>query len=146
MNQSGYDHVAHYDSRKKMFFTVEEKGRDAGKMYLLTEMPASRGEEWAIRAGTAALKHSEGIPSGIEANGMAALAQIGLRALVGVPWEILKPLMDEMMSCVQIVPDPQNTNVFRPLIESDIQEISTRIKLRKEVFKLHTDFSSADAA
>jgi hypothetical protein len=132
-------------SRKTVYLTIEDKGRDEGKMYLLTEMPARQGEEWAIRAVGAAMKYTTEMPEGFENGGMASLAQIGLRALAGVPWEVLKPLLDEMMSCAQIVPDPRNQKIYRQLIDSDTEEISTRLKLRSEIFKLHADFLNAVA-
>ena len=31
-------------------YTVTDEGRDNGKVFVLTEMPASRAESWAMRA------------------------------------------------------------------------------------------------
>jgi len=76
---------------------------------------------------------------------MAGMAEIGIRALSGLRWEEAKPLMDEMWECVQIQPDPTKPMIVRKLVEEDIEEISTRIKLRKEVFNLHVDFLKAVA-
>jgi len=57
--------------------------------------------------------------------------------LLKIPFEAAKPLLDEMMGCVQIVPSP---NVKRPLIEDDIEEVKTRLMLRKAIWDLHMDF------
>jgi hypothetical protein len=74
---------------------------------------------------------------------MASLAQLGLKKLSGIKWELAKPLMQELMDCVQYIPDPNKTHVSRPLIEDDIEEILTRPKLKWEVLSLHVDFSQA---
>ena len=45
------------------------------------------------------------------------------------------------MSCVTVIPDPTRPQVFRQLVETDIEEIATRLRLRDEVIALHTNFS-----
>ena len=47
------------------------------------------------------------------------------------------PLLDEMMGCIQYAP---SANIKRPLIEDDIEEVTTRLQLRKAVWNLHLDF------
>jgi hypothetical protein len=126
-------------------YTVDDEGRDKGKTFVLTEMPASRAESWAMRAILALMGGNPDIPEGFEAMGMAGMAEVGLRALGGLKWETAEPLMAEMWACVQIMPDPTRPHVVRALIEEDIEEISTRIKLRAEVFKLHVGFLKAAA-
>jgi hypothetical protein len=44
------------------------------------------------------------------------------------------------MSCVQIVPDRANQQFTRVLIEDDIEEVTTRLQLRKAALMLHIDF------
>lgn len=123
--------------RQTINYTVTDDNRDKGKVFVLTEMSASQGEAWAIRALLAIMANNASIPEGFEQYGFAGLAEIGLRGLVGLKWEVAEPLLAEMMSCVTIMPDPSKPHVVRPLIESDIEEIQTRIKLRAEVWKLH---------
>ena len=77
--------------------------------------------------------------------GMAGMAEVGIKALSGLKWEVAEPLLAEMWQCVQIMPDPSKPHVVRNLIEEDIEEISTRVKLRAEVWKLHTGFLKAVA-
>lgn len=48
-----------------------------------------------------------------------------------------------MFECITIIPDPSKPNVTRALIEDDIEEVATRLKLRIEIFKLHVDFFTA---
>ena len=55
----------------------------------------------------------------------------------------MEPLMDEMFRCIEICPDPSKPGVVRSLIDDDIEEMSTILRLRMEVFQLHVDFSIA---
>jgi hypothetical protein len=131
--------------RKTLTYVVQDEGRDTGKHFLLTEMPASQAERWAIRAFLAMAKGGIELPDGIEQSGMAGIAKVGLGLLLKIPPEDALPLLDEMMGCVQFIPNPSNKAVFRALIEDDIEDVMTRFKIRKEVFGLHVDFSLAGA-
>ena len=123
-------------ARKTLTFTVDDKGRDAGKKYLITEMPASQAERWAIRVILAIGKAGIEIPEGLASQGMAGLAAVGLMSLPRIPFADAEPLLDEMMGCVQRI----EVSAIRPLVEDDIEEVGTRFKLRKAIFELHTDF------
>lgn len=132
--------------RKTVNYTVTAEGRDKGKLFVITEMPTSQGEAWATRALLAILASNPDIPENFGEMGMAGLAELGLRALSSLRWETLSPLLDEMMGCVQIIPDPARVHVARPLIETDIEEISSRLSLRMEWWALHMGFLKAVAA
>lgn len=132
-------------ARATLNYTVQDEGRDAGKVFVLTEMPASRAESWAMRALLALMAGGVEVPEGFDRMGMAAMAEVGIKALSGLKWEVAEPLLAEMWSCVQIMPDPSKPHVIRNLIEEDIEEILTRVKLRAEVWKLHTGFLKAVA-
>lgn len=127
-------------ARKTINYTIQDDGRDKGKMFVLTEMPASRAESWAMRAILALMAGGVDMPEGFENLGMSGMAEVGIRAISGLKWEVAEPLLDEMWSCVQFVPDPAKPHVVRNLIEEDIEEIQTRIKIRMEVWKLHIGF------
>jgi hypothetical protein len=130
-------------ARKIANYTVTDEGRDKGKLFVINEMSATQGEEWAMRAMLALMQSNVEIPEGALELGMAALAQMGLKALSGIKWELAKPLMQELMECIQIIPNPSKTEVVRALVESDIEEILTRATLKWEVLSLHVDFSQA---
>ncbi len=130
-------------ARSTVNYTVKDDGRDFGKVFVLTEMPASRAEAWALRALLALMASGVEVPEGFDRMGMAAMAEVGIRALSGLKWEVAEPLLLEMWECVQVMPDPSKTHVVRRLIEEDIEEIATRVKLRAEVWKLHTGFLKA---
>jgi len=132
-------------ARKKINITITDDNRDKGKVFVIEEMPSSQGEAWAMRAMLALMNNGVEIPDGAMSYSMAAMAEMGIRSLSGLKWEVAKPLLDEMFGCVQIMPDPSKTHVVRALIDQDIEEIQTRVKLRAEVWKLHADFFTTAA-
>lgn len=126
-------------------YTVTDKGRDLGKVFVLTELPAAQAEAWAMRAILALTAEGVDIPEGFEHMGMAGLIELGIKSLSKLRWETAGPLLAEMWQCVQIMPDPTRPHIVRELIDSDIEEIATRVKLRREIFALHGDFLNAVA-
>lgn len=132
-------------ARKQKFVTCDHDGRDKGKVFCLTEMPASRAEKWAARALFAMGKAGFDVPDEIAGMGMAAVAVYGLRGVMSVDFGDAEPLMDEMMACVQYVPDPGSRDIMRALYDDDIDEVKTLAFLRGEIIELHTGFSIAAA-
>lgn len=132
--------------RKTVEVTINEEGRDHGKVFLITEMSSRQTERWADRALLALSRSGQQIPVG--GAGLAGVAVMGLRALMAVEFAEVEPLLEEMMACIQIYPDPKNRDIIRKLNDidegGDIEEVKTRFTLRAEVFKLHTGFSFAD--
>jgi len=136
-------------------FTVDSKGPDKGKVFLLTRMDAFRAEKWAIRAFLALIEGGVKIPPEMAAGGMMALVteeamSAILGALVGglgqLDWKKVEPLLDEMLECIRFMPDPVgNPDFSRPLNKQagDIQEVPTLLKLRGALLKLQTGFSPA---
>ena len=123
-------------ARKETTF-IADAGRDKGKQFLITEMSASQAESWAIKVILAVGNAGIEIPDDLSSQGMSGLMAVGYMSLLKIPFEAAKPLLDEMMTCVQYAPSP---NVKRPLIEDDIEEVQTRLALRKAIWNLHMDF------
>lgn len=122
--------------------------RDKGKIFVLREMPASVAERWATRALMLLTRANVDLPDGVQTAGFAAIAAAGFQSLSRIDYDDLKPLLDEMWQCVEIRPDARNqfTRILQWEVpgtetEADIQEISTMLKLRLEVFTLHVGFS-----
>lgn len=136
-------------ARKTTTVTIDSTdpgNRDVGKQFVITELPATVAEKWAARALNALLASGLEIPDDLARQGMRGLAASGLAGLQsfsGVPWNLAEPLLDEMMACVQIVPDPTRPGVIRPLVETDIEEVTTRFTLRGEWLGLHFSFFKA---
>lgn len=114
--------------------------RDAGKRYHITEMPAAQAEEWGMRALLALAKSGVDLPEDFMQMGLAGMAVVGVQALSGLQFNDAKPLLDEMLACVQAQPDARHPEVRRPLVEDDIEEVRTRLWLRQQVLALHVDF------
>jgi hypothetical protein len=129
-------------SRRTLVYVVTDENRDKGKAYKLTEMYATQGELWAARAFFAMAQNGIEIPDSLEGSGMAGLARFGLELIGKLPFSEAQVLMGEMFAQVEFMPDQKN-GMTRHLIEDDIEEISTRVKLRMELLKLHADFLKA---
>lgn len=127
--------------RKEKTITIGDSGRDRGKMFHLIEMSATRADKWARRAIGVLIKSGVDIPDDALGSGLAGLAAIGIGALANVGTFEADAILDELMDCVKIVPDPNHPGVMRPLIEDDIEEVKTLYFIRAELFELHTGFS-----
>lgn len=134
-------------ARNKRDITLtDEYRRDRGKTFRLTEMPASQAEEWAYRCFLGFMNSGIEVPEDVRAQGIAGIASLGFKALMGIQWETAKPLLDEMWQCVSVVPNPQtHADLTRPPVEEDVEEVSTRAFLRAEVYALHVGFSISDS-
>lgn len=134
-------------ARKTAIVTISAEGRDKGKKFLITEMPASKAERWGHRALLALARTGIEIPDNVMQSGIAGMAAMGIDSLVrgGPDYVEVEPLLNEMMQCVSVIrgTDPKNLDMATPLFEDDdIEEVATRLLLRAEVWKLHTDFLS----
>lgn len=133
--------------RNTLIYTVgDDGGRDKGKRFKLTEMPAMQAEKWALRA--LMLLGRSGLDLGPEslAGGWQTVAVLGFQALARMNFDEAEPLFDEMLSCIEVMPDPNNNMVLIPFTTGvHVEEVRTIMNLRMEVFKLHMGFSSADA-
>ena len=126
--------------RKTKTLTIES-GRDAGKTFLITEMPLLQADRWAQQALFALAK------SGIETQdfaideGMLGMAKLTLNAIGNIDPIVGNELMDELLGCVQIIP---SGGVARGVIfyddASDIEDVKTLFMLRKEALLIHLDF------
>lgn len=130
-------------ARKIETITIEAPGRDKGKKFILTEMPADQGERWALRALLALTNTGAAVPEEALGAGMAGLAAVGIQALGMLSAEKVQPLLDELWpTCVAY----EHSTKFPPRTPlggagGDIEEVGTRITIYKALLKLHTDFS-----
>lgn len=133
-------------SRKTADIIIDADNRDKGKLFHLTEMPASRAERWAARALVAILNANPDMgdlphPS----QGMAGLAGV-VEHLGSLAWDAVQPLYDELLSCVEYeLPDKPGVRLaLTPHnLDAYIEEASTLLRLRLEVVGLHVGFSGA---
>lgn len=123
-------------ARKTRIYTVnDEKSRDHGRAYLLTEMDAEAAEWWAMKVLLGiGLTETE-----IDFNApLAQMARQGFAGLFKMDPDRAKPLLDEMMKCIRV--KLPNSNDSRDMLGGDIEEVKTRVLLRKEILELHVDF------
>ena len=135
-------------ARKTITVIIDAEGRDKGKAFLLREMPTRQSEWWGARLLSAMARSGVDIPDDIGSAGMAGVAAVGVRVVLGsIGTAECKPLLDEMFdACISIIPDPSKPNIMRgpggvgPMVDDDIEELSTIARLRKEVLLMHLDF------
>lgn len=135
-------------SRKSITFTIEAEGRDKDKVFVITEMSAWKGFDWASRVFFAIMNAGVTIPESLAQSGIAGIAhitgadfgQLVFSTLAKVPHYTAKPILDELMECVRIQPNADEPRIVREMVENDIEEILTILTLQKEAFKLHFDF------
>lgn len=116
---------------KQTTVTITE-GRDRGKRFLITEWPCIRSEHWIFRAIFGLGKGGVELPPEVlQLGAAAAVYAIGSQA-TRIPSRLGIRLADELMECVQIV----EQNVTRSLVDQDIEDVTTRLRLKAEVLKL----------
>lgn len=130
-------------ARKEQLITISADGRDKGKQFQLTEADTFATEAWCARAIFAAMNAGVDIPENIASAGLAGVMSLGLKGLQRIPYDVAKPLLDEMLTCVKY---KVAGGVTRDLgYDGDIEEMTTLLRLRKEIVQLHTGFFT-DAA
>ena len=128
--------------------TIGDSGRDAGKTFRITEMPAEKGEFWAFRLiGVLLDADKDGELTGlakIASGNMETVAAAGMSLVLKIMLksdpEKLKPLMDEMKSCWSFKADSDGKDFVRKLEKDDIKEISTFVYLRAKTLEFHLSF------
>jgi hypothetical protein len=127
-------------------------GADAGKTFIVKQMPLLRGDRWANRVALSLCKGGVDI-SGLtttDENGklvfrglldMAGVVSVALKALGGVDDVTAQDLLDEVLQDVRL---RLANGSERPLIlETDVTSIATLWKLRIESIKVNLDFLTA---
>lgn len=128
---------------KKETVTITADNRDKGKVFIVTEMPARPFEKWAIKALTAMGQAGIELPDDLSEMGAMGLAILGFKSIIKIQFERAEELLDEMFLYFEIQPDPNNPAIKRPIIDSDIEEVATRLKLRAVWWELQTGFQLA---
>lgn len=123
--------------RKEKTFTVET-GRDAGKTFLIREMPVIQADRWAQRALFAMAKSGMDAQNLDLTSGMLGMAKFAFQAIGGIDPDVGGELLDELLTCAQIIP---GGGIARPIVlDSDIEDVKTLYILRKEALMIHIDF------
>ena len=125
---------------------TNEKSRDNGKKFRITEMPLLQADEWATTLGLSMAQGGISV-GGVDVNainfktngGILEIAKLGLAALGNVDKSTAKELIRELTeSCVRIITE---SGIVREVEwDSDIAEVATLWTLRKEALAIHIDF------
>lgn len=121
--------------RKEIEVKIDE-GRDAGKVFKITEMPAFQMDRWATRALIALGKSQKG---GIAALGSMSIQDV-LSAFAELDYEKTEPLLQELLECCSFVKDGTYIPLKRDMVDSIVEEWATLFKLRMEALKLNVGF------
>jgi len=132
-------------ARRTSEVTIKTQGRDHGKTFVLTEMPAEEGEYWATRALELIEKSSDLQPSAEpQTGGMAALAEAtAKRAGINIARHLQDESLNGMWKYVQFQPKDKDAPAQK-LRDDHIEEWQTRLDLRVAFFRLHVGFFSPE--
>ena len=121
--------------RKEIEVKIEE-GRDAGKKFKITEMPAFQMDRWAMRALIALGKSQKG--------GIATLGAMNIQdvfnAFTKLDYEQTEPLLQELLECCAFIKDGTAITLKKDMVDSIIEDWTTLFKLRMESLKLNVGF------
>jgi len=116
--------------------------RDAGKVFVVTEVDAVQAEEWGLRALMALGTSGIVIPQEMMGLGVLAIPLVGYQAFMGAKEESILPLWREMLpACVSI---KHSEIITQPFERSQVEEVSTLLELRQAIVELHTGFTLAE--
>lgn len=121
--------------RKEVDIKIEE-GRDAGKVFRITEMPAFQMDSWATRALIALGKTKQG---GIVALGSLSFAEI-LKCFGEIEYEKAEPLLQELLECCAFVKDGTMVTLKKEFVNDIIEDWTTILRLRMEALKVCLGF------
>ena len=121
--------------RKEKEIKIEE-GRDAGKVFKITEMPAFQMDRWATRALLALGKSQQG---GIAALGAMSVQDL-LVAFTELDYEKSEPLLQELLECCSFVKNGTSVVLKADVVDGIIEDWVTLPKLRMEALQLNLGF------
>lgn len=113
--------------------TIDAEGRDLGKVFILTEMPATVGKPWVMRVTTL-----------LSSIGVVDIHKLGkAESVAAVAMVLDDPALIQWRDCVKFNPAP---NMMPQAIIWDqptcqIEEISTVTLLQAMVVELHLGFT-----
>ena len=125
---------------REVALSVPMEGADHNKRFVITRMSAFEADRWGRHCLQAALGGGADLTGISPEDGLAGLAAAGIGLFGSMEPERMDSLLERLMRCVSVQPDPANPSLRRPLHESDIEEIPTVGWLQKEAFALHVDF------
>jgi len=130
-------------ARKTKDITIDKPGRDFGREFQLTELPA-----WDAFIVASKLAHALTV-SGINLPDMAktpeGIAEVGLTMLLYIKPEVGHPILEQLKDCVKAYPPKRKsgTGAFELAQANQPQEPATWLTLLTALYHLHLGFSKA---
>lgn len=135
--------------RRTATVSITREGRDQGGVFTITEMPSIQATEWLIRAMQLLIRSGADVPPNIMQQGIGGFITMGLGTILTglgkAPWHEVKPLLDELLGCVDTYQAPGAVVPINrwDVIKTQINEPTTVLQLHEEVVSLHLGFSLA---
>lgn len=129
-------------ARKIEALVISDEGRDKGKTFILTEMPAYQGIKWADRCLLAMASGGAMVPDA--GGGIIGLIAAGVGSLDKLEYATVEPLLEELLHCCKYQHAPNLP--LQAIFNGDacqIEEIKTFWTIRIALFHLHLGFSGA---
>lgn len=121
-------------ARKEVEITIKD-GRDAGKVFKITEMGAVQSDRWATKVVALLGK------AGADISVLGSLSFQDLVILLSkAPAEEVQPLYDELLACASFVQDGNLVPLKGSIVDSIVEEWTTLNELRLEALKLTLGF------
>ena len=132
-------------ARRSEVIVIAAEGRDKGKRFVITEMPAVAADDWAMRALFTLANSGVPVIEAVRQAGMAGLAELGPEIFAYAKYDDMQPLLRTLWDCVAYQKDPEHPPIVGSLKDSQIEESGTFLWLKLAAFQLHTGFSWAGA-
>lgn len=125
---------------KSIEYTITDPGEDRGKVFVITRMSAFDADRWGRHVLHAAIRADLAVRDDAPDAGIAGLAGMGVALFGAIDPAAADGLLERLMRCVTVRPDPSRPGVTRALHATDIAEIETVGTLQAEAFDLHVGF------
>lgn len=123
-------------ARKTCNLVIDEEGRDKGKIFVLTELPALDIERWTVRFVLALGKNGISLPDVQADSGFAGIAGILWVLIAQIAPAEAESLMATMLEGLKI----NEGKIVRDVMSDDIEEPETLLKIRMAWVDLHAGF------
>jgi hypothetical protein len=123
-------------ARKTCNLVIDEEGRDRGKIFVLTELPALDIERWTVRLILALGKNGISLPDVQVDSGFAGIAGILWVLIAQISATEADALMATMLEGLKI----NEGKIIRDVMPDDIEEPETLLQIRMAWVDLHAGF------
>lgn len=123
-------------ARKTCRLVIDDPGRDNGKAFVITELPALDIERWTVRLVLALGKNGISLPDVQADSGFAGIAGILWVLIAQISASDAEALMATMMQGLKI----DEGKIVRDAAGDDIEEPETLLQIRMAWVDLHAGF------